>query len=131
VLLIVDTDPKGSQTFSSLSMTGLAGVAGSTITAGASYTVGGFATRTITFPAFARFAAIGTTIADITKVAASYTNSSVLTRQTSTVDVTQGFTIVDATGTYSPTGGYLFISDSAFAGANTTGTLQLDIAEAA
>jgi hypothetical protein len=131
VLLIVDTDPKGSQTFSTLSMTGLAGVTGSTITSGASYTVGGFATRTITFAAFERFHAIGTNIVDITKVTASYTNSSVLTRQTSTVDVTQGFTIVDATGTYSPTGGYLFISDSAFAGANTTGTLQLDIAEAA
>jgi hypothetical protein len=131
VLLIVDTDPKGSQTFSSLSMTGLAGVAGSTITSGAAYTVGGFANRTITFAAFERFHAIGTNIVDITKVTASYTNSTVLTRQTSTADVSQGFTIVDATGTYSPTGGYLFITDAAFAGANTTGTLQLDIAEAA
>jgi hypothetical protein len=131
VLRIVDTDAKGTQTFSTLSMTGLAGVTGSTITSGASYTVGGFATRTITFAAFERFHAIGTNIVDITKVTASYTNSSVLTRQTSTASVSQGFTIVDATGTYSPTGGYLFISDADFAGANTTGTLQLDIAEAA
>jgi hypothetical protein len=131
VLKIVDSDPKGSQTFSALSMTGLANMSGSTITSGASYTVGGFATRTITFPAFARYAAIGTNIVDITKVTASYTGSTVLTRQTSTADVFQGFTIVDATGTYSPTGGYLMISDVAFAGSNTTGTLQLDVTEAA
>jgi hypothetical protein len=131
VLLIVDTDPKGTQTFSSLSATGLAGLVGSTITSGASYTVGGFAARTITFPAFAQYAAIGTTIVDITKVTASYTGSTVLTRQSSTAYAFQGFTIVDATGTYSPTGGYLFITDSAFAGSNTSGTLQLTIAEAA
>jgi hypothetical protein len=131
VLRIVDADPKGSQTFSTLSMTGLAGVTGSSITSGASYTVGGFAVRTITFPAFAQYAAIGTNVVDITKVTASYTGSTVLTRQASTANVSQGFTIVNAVGVYDPTGGYLFITDADFAGANTTGTLQLNIAEAA
>lgn len=131
VLRIVDADPKGAQTFSSLSVTGLAGLVGTTITSGASYTVGGFATRTITFPAFARFAAIGTNIVDITKVSASYTGAATLTRYTDTGDYFQGFTIVDAAGNYSATGGYLFISDAAFAGSNTTGTLQLDITETA
>jgi len=131
VLLIADSAPKGSQTFNTLSLTNLANVAGSTITSGSAYTVGGFVSRTITFPAFARFTAIGTNIVDITKVTASYTGGSVLSRQTSTVDVFQGFTIVDINGDYSATGAYLFISDSAFAGSNTSGTLQLDIAEAA
>jgi hypothetical protein len=130
VLKIVDSDPKGPQTFSALSLTGLAGLLGSTITSGSTYTVGGFGTRTITFPAFARYAAIGTTIVDVTKVTASYTGSTVLARQTSTADVFQGFTIVDAAGNYSATGGYLMISDIAFAGSNTTGTLQLDVSEA-
>lgn len=129
VLRIADADAKGAQTFGSLIATGLAGVVGSVISSGSVYTVGGFGTRTITFPAFARFAAIGTTIVDITKVTSSYTGSSVLTRQTSTVDTFQGFTIVDAAGNYSATGGYLFVSDSAFANSNTSGTLQLDIAE--
>ena len=130
-LQILDTDAKGAQTFSSLSVTGLAGLVGTTITSGAAYTVGGFSTRTITFPAFAQYTAIGTTIVDITKVTAAYTGSTVLTRYADTGQHFQGFTIVDATGTYSPTGGYLFITDAAFAGANTTGTLQLDVTEAA
>lgn len=129
VLRIVDTDPKGAQTFSSLSVTGLAGAVGSTISSGAAYTVGGFATRTVTFPAFARYAPIGTTVVDITKTNASYTGAAVLTRQTNTNSVFQGYTIVDAAGNYDPFGGYLFISDADFAGANTTGTLQLDIGE--
>jgi hypothetical protein len=131
VLRVVDGDPKGAQTFNTLALNNLANVAGSTITSGAAYTVGGFATRTITFPAFARFAAIGTNVVDITKVTAAYTGAAVLARQTSTVDVFQGFTIVNGSGVYDPTGGFLFISDAAFAGSNTTGTLQLDIAEAA
>lgn len=131
VLRIADTDPKGAQTFSALSMNNLANVAGSTITSGAAYTVGGFATRTITFPAFARFAPIGTNVVDITKVTAAYTGSTVLARRTDTNNVPQSFTIVNVSGDYDPTGGYLFISDADFAGANTSGTLQLDIAEAA
>lgn len=131
VLLVTDTDPKGSQTFSTLSVTGLAGMTGSTITSGSAYTVGGFAARIITFPAFAQYAAIGTTVVDITKVTASYTGSTVLARQTSTAEFSQGFTIVNSSGVYDPLGGYLFITDSAFAGANTSGTLQLTIAEAA
>ena len=129
VLRIFDSSPKGAQTFSSLSVTGLAGVVGTTITAGASYTVGGFVTRTITFPAFARFAAIGTNIVDFTKVQAWYTGSIELTRYADTGIYFQGFTIVDAAGNFDPTGSYLFISDAAFAGSNTSGTLQLDIRE--
>lgn len=129
VLRILDTDPKGPQTFSGLSITGLAGVVGTTITGGASYTVGGFALRTITFPAFARFAAIGTSIVDFSKVDAFYTGSVQLTRYSDTGDYFQGFTIVNAAGDFDPNGTHLFISDAAFAGSNTSGTLQLDIRE--
>jgi hypothetical protein len=63
-------------------------------------------------------------------VAASYTGGTVLARQPNTSDVFQGFTIVDSAGNYDPFGDHLFISDAAFAGANTSGTLQLDISEA-
>lgn len=129
VLRILDTSPKGPQTFSGLSVTGLAGVVGTVITAGSNYTVGGFAVRTITFPAFARYAPIGTSIVDITKTQASYTGASALTRYTDTGDYFQGYTIVNSAGVYDPTGDHLFISDAAFAGSNTTGTLQLDIQE--
>ena len=129
VLRIFDNSPKGAQTFSGLSLTGLAGVTGSTITSGASYSVGGFALRTITFPAFARFAAIGTSIGDITKVQAWYTGAAELTRYTDTGNYFQGFTIVNSDGVYDPNGTHLFISDADYAGSNTSGTLQLDIRE--
>lgn len=129
-LRIVDSDPKGAQTFTA-SLTNIANVVGTTITAGSAYNVGGFPTRTITFNAFERFHAIGTTVEDITKVTAAYTGATTLTRYTDNGDHFQGFTIVNAQGEYDPKGGYLFISDSAFAGSNTTGTLQLDITEAA
>lgn len=129
-LRIADVDPKGGQTFTA-TLTNIANVTGSTLTAGSAYTVGGFPTRTITFSAFERYHAIGTNVVDITKVTASYTGSTVLTRYTDTLSHFQGFTIVDADGNYSPTGGYLFISDADFASSNTTGTLQLDVTEAA
>lgn len=131
VLRISDSDPKGAQTFSGLSMTGLAGIIGTVITAGSAYNVGGFPLRTITFPAFAQFAPIGTTVADFSKVSASYTGASTLTRYSDTAQHFQGFTITDGSGNFDPNGGYLFISDAAFAGSNTTGTLQLDIEEVA
>jgi len=131
VLRISDPDPKGPQTFSNLTLTGLAGVVGTVITAGAAYTVGGFPVRTITFPAFARFAPIGTLVTDFSKVSASYTGSVSLTRYSDTADHFQGFTIVDSGGNFDAMGGYLYISDAAFAGSNTSGTLQLDIEEVA
>ena len=130
-LRIADTDSKGAQTFNTLHLTGLAGVDGTTISSGSAYTVGGFPTRTITFPAFARYAAIGTNVSDITKVTASYTGATTLTRYTDNGSHFQGFSIVDGTGAYDANGGYLFISDADFAGSNTSGTLQLDVVESA
>ena len=130
-LRIVDIDAKGAQTFNTMVLTGLAGVTGNSITAGSTYTVGGFPTRTITFPAFARYAPIGTSVTDITKVTASYTGAAALTRYADAADHFQGFSIVNSAGSYDPTGTHLFISDAAFAGSNTTGTLQLDVSEAA
>ncbi len=129
-LRISDTDLKGAQSFTGLSITGLSSITGTTITSGSTYTVGGFINRSATFPAFARYAPIGTSVQTISKVAASYTGGTVLARQPNTSDVFQGFTIVDSAGNYDPFGDHLFISDAAFAAANTSGTLQLDISEA-
>lgn len=131
-LLIVDADADGAQTFNTLAMPGLASVSGTSITSGAAYTVGGFATRVLTFAAFSRVAAIGTAIATFAKVTAKYSGTgSNLTARPDTTDFSAGFTISDADGTYNPTGAYLFLTDAAFAGSNTLGTLQVDITEAA
>lgn len=131
-LVIADTDVKGAQTFGPIVLTGKAGVVGSSITAGATYTVGGFAQRTLTVPAFAQIVAIGTNVTTVAKVTARYAGSGDnLVLQASTANVANGFTIVDADGTYNPTGAYLFITDATYAGANTSGTLQVEIGEAA
>lgn len=88
------------------------------------FEVGGITERVITFNAFARKMAIGTTVVDFTKTRARYDGTgSDLTRRTDTVDVQGAFTIVNAADEYDPNGGYLFLNDAAFAGANTSGTL--------
>lgn len=53
-LRVNDADPKGSHTFNGLVISGLAGVAGSAITSGSGYVLGGMSLRTVTFPAFSR-----------------------------------------------------------------------------
>ncbi len=131
-LLINDAAAKGAQSFGSPTLPNLALVNGSTITAGAGYNVGGFTRRTVTLEAFSQLAAIGTSVANIAKVNAKYSGASAnLTFQTSTDNLFQGFTITDSAGNYNSTGDFLFITDQAYAGANTTGTLQVEVEEVA
>lgn len=95
-----------------------------------SLTVGGLIERNITFAAFSRTAAIGSKVADITKARARYAGGSTdLARRADTTDVAASFTIVNEAGVYDPNGGFLFISDAAYAGSNTSGTLQLTFEE--
>lgn len=129
-LRITDADAKGAGLFSNLSMTNEAGVAGTVITSGSGYTVGGLVFREIIFPAFARYAAIGTSVLDITKTVSKYSGAEEdLTLRNDTNDVSASYTIVDSSGLYDPNGDYLFISDAAFAGSNTSGTLKLEFEE--
>lgn len=125
---VTDSDPKGAQTLSASSL--VVGRSGIPITlANANYTVGGFSVRTITVPAFQRLVPIGTSVTTINKTVVSYTGSSVLTLYNDTGDHFQGYSIADSGGVYSATGNYLWLSDSAFAGSNTSGLLQVDIQE--
>ena len=130
-LRITDADADGSQTFT-VSMTNIANVEGTTITAGGTYVVGGFVRRTLTMPAFSQIVAIGTNIADFSKVNAKYAGTADnLVKRTDTTQFAGGFTITNAAGVYTPGGGYLFITDADFAGSNTSGTLQVEIEEVA
>lgn len=128
-LRIVDTDPKGTGYFNNLEMVGLSGILGTEITSGNSYEVGGFVSRTITFPAFSRVAPIGTPVVDQTKTTAQISGGNVLVRYTDNDVRENGYYIANEDGSYNPTGMYLGLSDSAFAGANTTGTLQAIVQE--
>lgn len=130
-LRIDDTTTKGLAIFSGLSVTGLSGLTGSAITAGSIYTVGGISSRTLTVPAFSRTVAIGTQVTDQTKTTCSIAGGAALTRYTDNTPRAGGYYISDASGNYLANGTYVALSDVSFAGANTTGSLQLTFAEAA
>ena len=128
-LVIYDSTNKGTGLFSGLSMTGPTNIAGDVITAGSTYIVGGMTTRTITYPAFARVAPIGAQVANESKTVAQYVGGSTLTRYSNNDVHTAGYYIANVDGSYNATGTYLGLSDSAFAGSNTTGTLQVVFGE--
>lgn len=143
-LTIRDSDVRSAHSFTA-ALVNQAGVLGSTITAGSVYTIGGFTSRTLTFGAFEQVSALPTTIGDPTKVTVTYTGSSgSLTYKLS--DLTQAasaFSLVDATYNangsprkyssyvFNAKGAFLFLNDAAFCNSNTSGTLQVDIVEAA
>jgi hypothetical protein len=129
-LRIADSDAKGAQTFSNLSMTNKAGKVSGTITSGASYTVGGLVLRTITFPAFARFTPIGSSVVTIGKTVAKYSGTADnLTLRNDTNQAAASYTIVNSAGNYNATGDHLFLSDLDYANSNTSGTLRVDFSE--
>lgn len=131
-LVVTDASAKGTFNFASLVLPNLASVTGSTISSGSAYTIGGFTRRTLTLAAFSQLAAIGTSVVNIAKVNAKYAGTaSNLTYQASTDNLFQGFTVTDAGGVFSATGDYAFITDQAYAGANTSGTLMIEIEEVA
>jgi len=131
-LTIRDSDPRGSQTFTIDSMLNQALISGTVITAGGTFTIGGFTLRQITYPAFSRYEAIGTNISDPTKVQVKYAGTTqLLTYQASTANAVRGFSVVNSAGVFSANGNYLYLSDADFAGANTTGSLVVDIEEVA
>lgn len=129
-LRVNDAVARGSGSFSNLTLTGTSGIQGTVISGGSAYTVGGFSSRTVTFPAFSRVAPLGVTIADVTKMSATV-GATNLTRYTDNSVHSNGFYPANSDGTYNATGTYVGLSDSTFAGSNTTGTLQATVQEAA
>lgn len=126
---------------------------GVTITAGGSYTIGGFTTRTLTVGALEQVVDLGVDITDPTKVTVRYagTTDNLTYRGSNLTQFVKGWSAVDGNQlvytagaepfqnysnfvyqnpTLTPTN-WLFLTDAAFAGANTTGTLQIEIWETA
>lgn len=128
-LIIADSDARGVGVFSALSVTGLSGLIGSTLTSGANYNVGGLSQRTLTFPAFSRVAPLGCAVVTAVKTSAQIVGGNVLSLHYDNGVYQNGYYIADANASYNPTGAYLGLSDAAFAGANTTGTLQVTFSE--
>jgi hypothetical protein len=130
-LAINDSMSKGSAYFSSISLQNEALLIGSTIDGSSTYSVGGFTTRVITFPAFSRVAPIGTIVTNISKTSCQLVGGGMLALQSNNNNVEGGYYIANSDGSYNQYGAYLGVSDTAFVGSNTSGTLQLSIGEAA
>ena len=128
-LRIFDSDPRSVGVFSSLTLKNLASISGNSITSGQNYQVGGFSQRTVTFPKFSRVADIGVAVLDQTKTSSQLIGGSALTRYNDSAVRTNGYYIANSDGSYNATGSFLALSDTAFAGANTSGTLQASIQE--
>jgi hypothetical protein len=130
-LLISDSTAKGTGVFTSLSMTNGANIVGTSITSGSTYTVGGFAVRTLTFAAFSRVSAIGTNVATAANLQAAIVGGNTLTLEPDNGVYSDGFYPANSDGSYNATGAYMGLSDTAFVGSNTSGTLQCTIQETA
>jgi hypothetical protein len=126
---------------------------GVTITSGATYELGGFTSRLVTVGALEQVVDLGVDITNPAKVSVKYAGTTDLLtyRGSDLLQFQKGWSAVDGTQliftpgpepfpnysnfvfqdpTVSPTS-WLFLTDAAFAGSNTTGTLQIEIAEVA
>lgn len=133
-IVVTDAHARGTYNYQNVVLPSISGATlnGSTLTAGGSYIIGGFLEKILTFAAFARYTAIGTSVGDITKTRARYVGTETdLNRRTDTNNVTFSFTITNGSGVYNANGDHLFLNDLDFANSNTSGTLQVAVEETA
>lgn len=141
-LTIKDADNRGTVEFNAISTTGLSGIQVTTAT-NTSYTIGGFAERTLNIPLYdpdtiGRTVDLGVVVGDVTKLKANLSGVA-LTFASDVVDAPLKFTIVDQAqgftnpyiqvASYTPTGHIFYLNDRDQAGANTTGKLTVTIRE--
>lgn len=125
-LNVHDNDAKGSYSFSALTATGLSGLVQNTIGSGATYVLGGFVARDVTFAAFANTASIGVAVVTYSKLVATTFTA---TNQPANRNATQG-NASNLTDTFTVTAlnanpTTVFWNDVAAASSNSGGTAQL------
>ena len=104
-LVVADSDPKGTATFTGLSAINLAGKEVTTVTTNLDYVLGGFVTRTVTFPLWdggaIRIVDIGTDVVDTSKlVAFNVTRNRATTYRATVGDEIDKFTIINGNTLY-------------------------------
>lgn len=104
-LVVADSDPKGTATFTGLSAINLAGREVTTVTTDLDYVLGGFTQRTLTFPLWdanqIREVAIGTDVVDTAKlVAFNVTRNRATTYRATVGDEIDKFTIINGNTLY-------------------------------
>lgn len=119
-------DEKGTFTWESISAIGLAGVEQTSISVGATYELGGFVSRDLTFAAFATTTSLGTEVNDFSKLTATLFSATNQTPSKQSIGtsppVTDGYTI-DAVDT-NPTS--LIWLDTTAASTNSSGTAYIE-----
>lgn len=132
-LQVHDNDDKGTKTWQGLSATNLAGVITTVITTGATYELGGFVPRSLTFSVFSQITTMNVAVTDYSKVTAGIFTA---TNQPAQRNPVQGDTsnLVDTFTVLSPLNTNpqsVFWNDVTQANANTSGTAQItDVQEA-
>ena len=104
-LVVADSDPKGTATFTGLSAINLAGREVTTVTTNLDYVLGGFVPRTVSFPLWdgsaTRITDIGTDVVDVTKlVAFNVTRNRATTYRATVGDEIDKFTIINGNTLY-------------------------------
>ncbi len=104
-LAVADSDPKGTATFTGLSAVNLAGKVVTTVTTNLNYVLGGFVTRTVTFPLWdgsaIRIVNIGTNVVDTSKlVVFNISKNSVALYRGTVGDEVDKFTITNNNALY-------------------------------
>lgn len=150
-LTINDLAPKGAHSFAVTSITNLSNANYTSVTTtGQNYTVGGFITRDVTVGALEQVVDLGVLIVDPTKITVKYagTADNLTYRATDLTQFQKGWSKIDGTSLVFTAGdepfqnystfvytasntSWLYLTDADFAGANTSGTLQITIGEAA
>lgn len=126
-LLVSDNNAKGVFSFNSLSAVNLAGITVTSISAGQTYTIGGFVFRTLTVAEFPnRTAGIGTAVSDTSKLRCTNLSKGA----TGSLNYTYQATTAEAVDRYTITGGDTWYNcDGANASSNTTGTMKIELEE--
>jgi len=104
-LVVANSDPKGTATFTGLSAINLAGKEVTTVSNDLDYVLGGFVTRTVTFPLWdanqIREVAIGTNVSDTSKlVAFNVTRNRATTYRATVGNEIDKFTIINGNTLY-------------------------------
>ena len=141
---ISDSDDKGTFSWASIAAVNLADSTQSSASSGGSYTLGGFVERSLTVSALSRTRALGTSVADTSKLTASETfrgtitfdstvaDGTALNADISTgIDVANKFTIVNSSDpdTVDYDGDMIFYLDRVAVNNNVSGTSVITIEE--
>ena len=129
IMQVHDNDAKGTYDFTNLSVKNLAGIEVNVISGSDTYTLGGFVSRDLFFPAINFEVAIGTQVSDHSKLSTLDKDLVPMTYQNTFSDGSRRYTITGPSSTLNQQGTILFWADVTEVQNNTTGGAFVRIEE--